>query len=100
MKTGRSSAGDRRQASAKDIDAAGKNWEQQVDYPVPPEGGDSARTDARESEPATREDRIRLGAYLRAQQRGFNGNNEMEDWLAAEREVDSQETDGDSGARR
>ena len=99
MKTGRSSAGDRRKAPLKENDSAGENWEQQVDYPVPMEGVDGSRADSRDSEPATREERIRLNAYLRAQQRGFDGNNEMDDWLAAEREVDG-EGDDRSGSRR
>lgn len=98
MKTGRSNATDRRKAPAKDKDSAGETWEKQVDYPVPPEGGAGSRVDAREDDPATREDRIRLKAYYRAQQRGFGGSGEMQDWLEAEREVDGEETDRDLGA--
>ena len=37
------------------------------------------RTDAEEA--------IRLAAYLRAERRGFEPGYELEDWLAAEREV-------------
>jgi hypothetical protein len=111
MKSGRSGGGDRRKAPAKNGDSTGENWEQQADYPVPLEGGAAARGGGRSGqeplpdgpadegqfgEAATRDERIRLKAYLRAQQRGFDGGNEMEDWLAAEREVDG---DGD-GARR
>jgi hypothetical protein len=32
---------------------------------------------------------IAEAAYLRAQQRGFESGNEVEDWLAAEAEVDA-----------
>jgi hypothetical protein len=35
-----------------------------------------------------RERRIREAAYLRAQERGFQPGHELEDWLAAEQEVD------------
>ena len=36
-----------------------------------------------------RYERIAEAAYLRAEQRGFQPGNELEDWLAAEREVDA-----------
>ncbi len=32
---------------------------------------------------------IAESAYFRAQRRGFNGGNPVEDWLAAEREIDA-----------
>ena len=32
---------------------------------------------------------IELAAYLRAEQRGFQGGSDFEDWLAAEAEVDA-----------
>ena len=35
--------------------------------------------------PRSREERIALVAYFKAQQRGFDGGAELEDWLAAER---------------
>ena len=35
-----------------------------------------------------REERIRIAAYLLAQQRGFAPGRELEDWLAAEAEID------------
>jgi|GEM_PF-3316995 len=35
-----------------------------------------------------RERRIRESAYLRAERRGFSPGAEIEDWLAAEREID------------
>lgn len=37
---------------------------------------------------AVRDELIRLTAYYRAEQRGFAGGHELEDWLEAEREVD------------
>lgn len=37
----------------------------------------------------TREDRIRLAAYLAAERRGFAPGYETEDWIAAEQEVDA-----------
>jgi hypothetical protein len=40
-----------------------------------------------------REERIAISAYWRAAQRQFAPGNELDDWLAAEREVDSEETD-------
>jgi hypothetical protein len=33
---------------------------------------------------------ISQAAYLRAKQRGFAAGHEVEDWLAAEREIDAQ----------
>jgi len=36
----------------------------------------------------TREKEIAIAAYFKAQQRGFQGGNPVEDWLAAEREFD------------
>jgi maltodextrin utilization protein YvdJ len=36
-----------------------------------------------------RYERIAEAAYLRAQQRGFEPGHEVEDWLAAEREIDA-----------
>ena len=35
-----------------------------------------------------REERIRVAAYLLAEQRGFTPGHELEDWLAAETEID------------
>jgi hypothetical protein len=40
----------------------------------------------------SREERIAISAYWRAAQRQFAPGNELDDWLAAEREVDSDET--------
>jgi hypothetical protein len=41
---------------------------------------------------------IRKAAYLRAERRGFAMGKEVEDWLAAEADVDSSLTSGDSAA--
>jgi hypothetical protein len=47
-----------------------------------------------------RESRIAEAAYLRAQQRGFEPGYELEDWLAAEKEVDALlSSDGNQGTR-
>ncbi len=35
-----------------------------------------------------REERIREAAYLRAERRGFEAGHELDDWLAAQEEVD------------
>lgn len=35
-----------------------------------------------------RQEMVAEAAYLRAEQRGFTGGDALEDWLAAEREVD------------
>lgn len=37
-----------------------------------------------------RRDLIAQAAYLRAEKRGFNGGDPVEDWLAAEKEVDTK----------
>jgi hypothetical protein len=43
--------------------------------------------------PEERHLRVRLAAYRRAEARGFQPGNELEDWLAAEREVDEEIND-------
>ena len=48
----------------------------------------SARLHPKPMEPATREEQIRLEAYLHAERRGFAPGRELDDWLAAEAEVD------------
>ncbi|HEU4618283.1 MAG TPA: DUF2934 domain-containing protein [Gammaproteobacteria bacterium] len=40
------------------------------------------------NEESERRERIALAAYVRAEQRGFQGGDPVEDWLAAEAEVD------------
>jgi hypothetical protein len=37
-----------------------------------------------------REERIRVAAYFKAQQRGFAPGHELDDWLAAEQEEDAR----------
>ena len=39
--------------------------------------------------PCMRQDMIEQAAYFRAEQRGFEPGHELDDWLAAEREVDT-----------
>lgn len=41
-----------------------------------------------EANKADRQQRIATAAYYRAEQRGFNSGNEMQDWLEAESEID------------
>lgn len=48
------------------------------------------RPSAKTSSRISREERLRMieeAAYYRAQQRGFEGGNEMQDWLDAEAEI-------------
>lgn len=40
---------------------------------------------------SARDDAIRIAAYARAEARGFVPGHELEDWLAAEREVDTEQ---------
>lgn len=47
-------------------------------------------------DPIQREEMIRKAAYLRAERRGFAVGQELEDWLAAEAEVDNSLTGGDA----
>jgi hypothetical protein len=46
---------------------------------------------------AERAHRIRQAAYLRAEQRGFVPGHEIDDWLAAERELNEARGDGSIG---
>lgn len=39
----------------------------------------------------SREDRIAVLAYYKAERRGFSGEHELDDWLEAEREIDGVE---------
>ena len=43
------------------------------------------------SVPADRESLVRMAAYLRAERRGFAPGYEIEDWLAAEAEVNARQ---------
>ena len=51
-----------------------------------------------------RDRRISLGAYFRAEKRGFEPGHAWEDWLAAERELDGESqpgsTSGNSGSSK
>jgi hypothetical protein len=49
------------------------------------------KTDRVDADSKSREERIATIAYYKAQQRGCGGNRELDDWLAAEREVDAAE---------
>jgi hypothetical protein len=51
-----------------------------------------ASVPAAESATDLRRQMIAEAAYLRAEQRGFGSGDPLEDWLAAEREVDTQLT--------
>lgn len=44
---------------------------------------------ASETKQISRQQRIAISAYLRAAQRGFEPGHELEDWLAAEHELDA-----------
>ena len=48
-------------------------------------------------EPSTIEERLRLAAYWRAEQRGVESGHELKDWLAAEEIVVAQSTQSVSG---
>ncbi|MCE9576744.1 MAG: DUF2934 domain-containing protein [Deltaproteobacteria bacterium] len=52
----------------------------------------TAETPEDPAERAARERLIAERAYLRAEQRGFAPGGEVEDWLAAEREIDAHAT--------
>jgi hypothetical protein len=56
--------------------------------PVAPSAGSGASPDVSVSEPARRA-LVAQAAYLRAERRGFAPGGEVEDWLAAEAEVDA-----------
>lgn len=100
MKTGRSSAGDRRKTAAKEAQSGeDMNLDRQLDYPVPPEGMDGRESDASQGMSVSREERIRARAYRLAELRGFDGGSEMDDWLAAEREVDGEGARGEESRR-
>jgi hypothetical protein len=48
--------------------------------------------DAVQLDPQTRHRMIAEAAYQRAAQRGFQGGSALADWLAAEAEIDAQQT--------
>jgi hypothetical protein len=57
---------------------------------APEEREQMATLGGESSAPLSREDMIALAAYLRAEARGFVGGDPVEDWLAAEAEVDAR----------
>lgn len=57
----------------------------------PPRSPATTRKSAARAQDISPEIRYRMiaeAAYLRAEQRGFNGGDPLDDWLTAEREVD------------
>jgi hypothetical protein len=56
-------------------------------------------TPARFVEPERRAGLIAEAAFFRAEKRGFAPGHEMEDWLAAESEVDAKLMSADTGPR-
>jgi hypothetical protein len=61
-----------------------------------PNGPDPMRFCPPEAAPRDRETAVATAAYLRAQERQFAAGHELEDWLAAEAEVDRHLTAGSS----
>ena len=60
-----------------------------VPNPAPPRGRGAQREPAKPLEKVSRETMIREAAYFRAERRGFCQGAELDDWLAAEAEIDS-----------
>ena len=54
-----------------------------------PSRGAQGRPEGTDFDPAVRHQMIAEAAYLRAELRGFGDGDPLDDWLAAEREVDS-----------
>jgi hypothetical protein len=54
------------------------------------ESAQSAMTDSMRIDPDVRRQMVAAEAYFRAERRGFASGNELEDWVAAERVVDSR----------
>ena len=50
---------------------------------------DSSQPSRERGDDATRSERIAVAAYYRAERRNFQSDGELDDWLEAEREVDS-----------
>jgi hypothetical protein len=61
----------------------------QADFPVTDNDDGTVPSSDAGSKRSDRWRRIAVAAYLRAEKRGFTGGAELEDWLAAEREIDS-----------
>ncbi|MGE0384373.1 MAG: DUF2934 domain-containing protein [Gammaproteobacteria bacterium] len=62
-----------------------------------PAGGHAVTTPA-DASASNRQEQIACAAYYRAERRGFEPGHEIEDWLAAEREVDGRLRDPTTGA--
>ena len=61
-------------------------------------GGDTASSEA-PSQGQSREEQVRLAAYLAAERRGFAPGYEVEDWITAEQEVDAATGNSESAER-
>jgi hypothetical protein len=58
---------------------------------VPAKRGNGAGAAKQRSlDPQSRQEQVRMAAYFRAQNRGFARDHELDDWLAAEAEVDAR----------
>ena len=74
-------------------DESGEAWDEQLDYPVvdkDPEADPAVDAAGDEEFRPDREENIAIVAYYKAERRGFANSGELEDWLAAEREVDER----------
>jgi len=74
-------------------DESGEAWDEQLDYPVvdkDPEADPALDAAGDEELQPDREEKIAIIAYYKAERRGFANSGELEDWLAAEREVDER----------
>lgn len=81
-------------AGRRGVDGAANEEGRRLAQAVQPKGlGEQAQQSRSVDEDARRERIARL-AYLKAEQRGFQAGGEMDDWLAAERELDEQEGRG------
>jgi hypothetical protein len=72
------------QMATRPFDDVGRRRVSKNEDPSPFSRSDSS------SDPLTRHEQIALAAYRRAEERGFEPGHEMEDWLSAEREIDSR----------
>ncbi len=53
-------------------------------------GNSHRRSRSSTANPSGREQMIAIAAYFRAEHRGFQPGNELEDWLESEAEIDSR----------
>ena len=83
LQQGRHSAGKSSEKKAKSTDSA----------PARSAGAETRSSLSKLTAKISREERLRMieeAAYYRAERRGFNGGNEMQDWLDAESEINSK----------